>query len=126
MSMHLEKPYLTTTRYKIKNKKSRSKKLQTAHDEHEAWLKSMGVGKVTLPTDKKGKRVGINEIPNYRENQHSVPLSNSVAGHGAARAQSKYTGTEIAGIVTTHKSNLMPVRRDNKTAAKDAAAMRRN
>lgn len=126
LSMHLEKAYLTTTRYNSKAKKSRSKKLQAAQVEHEAWLKKIGVGKVSLPTDKKGKRVGINEIPDYKQNQPSVKLSNTVAGHGAAKAQSKYTGTEIAGIVTTHKSNLMPVRRDNKQAAKDAAAMRRS
>ena len=37
----------------------------------------------------------------------------------------KYTGNEIAGIVVTHKSNLMPVRKDNKQAAVDAANMRR-
>lgn len=124
--MHLEKPYLTTTRYNSKSKKSRSKKLQAAHNEHEAWLKKMGVGKVTLPTNKKGKRVGIYSIPDYKQNQHSVPLSNNVAGHGAAKAQLQYTGDEIAGIVTTHKSNLMPVRKDNKKAIVDAAQMRRN
>lgn len=125
MSMHLEKAYLTTTRYNSKKKKSNNKRLAQAQLDHEAWLKTMGVGKVALPVDKKGKRTGINEIPDYKQNQPTVPLSNNIAGHGAAKAQSKYTGTEIAGIVTTHKSNLMPVRRDNKTAATDAASMRR-
>jgi len=33
--------------------------------------------------------------------------------------------TEQRAIVTTHKSNLMPIRKDNKTAAVEAAQMRR-
>ena len=52
--------------------------------------------------------------------------SDRVAGHGAAKERIQYTGDEIAGIVTTHKSNLMPVRKDNKKAIVDAAQMRRN
>jgi len=51
--------------------------------------------------------------------------SDRIAGNGLAKERKQYTGTEIAGIVTTHKSNLMPVRRDNKQAAIDAASMRR-
>lgn len=123
MSMHLVGPHITTTRYNIKTKKTRSKKLQAAHEEHEAWLTSKGVGKVKLPTNKKGERIGINEIPDYSTGPRMT--SDRVAGHGAAKERIQYTGTEIAGIVTTHKSNLMPVRRDNKQAAKDAASMRR-
>jgi hypothetical protein len=121
--MHLEKPYLTTTRYKIKNKKNGSKKLQAARDEHEQWLKTMGVGKTQLPVDKKGRRLGIYEIPDYSTGPRVT--SDSVAGNGAARKTNVYTGNELAGIVTTHKSNLMPVRRDNKQSAIDAANMRR-
>ena len=124
MTMHLEKAYLTTTRYNGKQKKSKSKRLAQAQAEHETWLESMGVGKTKLPTNKKGERVGIYSIPDYSTGPRMT--SDRIAGNGTARERIQYTGTEIAGIVTTHKSNLMPVRKDNKQAAIDAATMRRN
>ena len=78
------------------------------------------------------KRVGYKgggdfryELPNLKSETFSVPTSNNVIGNGFAKERSVYTGNEIAGIVTTHKSNLMPVRKDNKQAAVDAAQMRR-
>lgn len=127
MSMHLEKAYLTTTRYNIKNKKSRSKKLAKAHEDHEAWLKSMGVGKVKLPVDHKGKRKGIHAIPNYKEHQATAQLSNTVAGNGTARERNVYSGERVLlGVATMHKSNMVPVFADKKEDAKDIAAMRRN
>ena len=49
----------------------------------------------------------------------------SMSSNGTKKEAVKYTGNEIAGIVVTHKSNLMPVRKDNKQAAVDAANMRR-
>lgn len=106
-------------------KKSKSTKLAKAQQEHEQWLASMGVGKYKLPTDKKGKRLGICDIPDYREHQSHVQLSNSI-GNGYARKKHKYTGTSIAGIVLNHKSNYEPVRRDNPQAAIEAAKMRRS
>lgn len=115
MSMHLIGPYMTTTVYKRKQKKSKSKSLAQAHKDHEAWLKKMGV-----TGDSKGYRY---DIPDYKTERVT---SDKIAGNGIAKEKMKYTGTEIAGIVTTHKSNLMPVRRDNKQAAVDAATMRRN
>lgn len=124
MSMHLVGPYMTTTKYNRKNKASNNKRLQKAQADHEAWLKTMGVGKVQLPTNAKGERVGINSIPDYSTGPRMT--SDRVAGNGVAKERVQYTGTEIAGIVTTHKSNLMPVRKDNKQAAVDAATMRRN
>lgn len=126
MSMHLVGPYMTTTQYNRKKKATKNKRLIKAQEEHDAWLQRMGVGKTTLPTNKQGKRVGLYDIPDYREHQSTAALGNKVAANGAAKEQQRYTGTEIAGIVVTHKSNLMPVRKDNKQAAKDAAAMRRN
>ena len=112
--MHLMEPYLTTTRSNRKRKASNSKRLQKATAEHELWLKSMGVGKT--------KPDAGNKIPDYKTERVT---SDKVAANGTMKEQLKYTGDEIAGIVTTHKSNLMPIRRDNKQAAVDAANMRR-
>jgi hypothetical protein len=43
MTMHLVGPYLTTTRYNSKKKKSNSKKLAEATDKHNAWLAKQGL-----------------------------------------------------------------------------------
>lgn len=126
MTMHLEKAYITTTRYNGKQKKSKSKRLAKAQADHEAWLESMGVGKnKDALYNKWGKRVGLNEIPDYREHQATAALSNRVAANGSAKERKIYTGDEIVGIATMHKSNAVPIRRDNKDAAKEVAAMRR-
>lgn len=76
---------------------------------------------------KGGSKVrSVNKRPNLREGlENPVKLSNRVCSSGVAKETPKYTGDEISGIVVTHKSNLMPIRKDNKTAAKDAASMRR-
>lgn len=124
MTMHLEKAYLTTTRYNSKTKKTKSKRLAQAHTEHDAWLKSMGVGKTKLPTNARGERVGIYDIPDYKEHQATATLSNRVAANGTARDSNKYTGDYIIGIATTHKSNLVPI--TSKKQAVEASQMRRN
>jgi hypothetical protein len=119
-------PYLTTTKYNRKQKASKSKRLSQAQTDHEAWLKSMGVGKTTLPTNAKGERVGINEIPDYKT-KSSVKLSNNVAGHGKARESMIYSGErQLLGVATMHKSNMVPIFADKKQDAKDIAEMRRN
>ena len=123
MSMHLEKPYLTTTRYKSKSKKTRNKRLQAAREDHEQWLAQMGVGKTKLPVDKKGKRTGIYDIPDYSVERVT---SDIIPGNGSAKQKNTYSGTEIMGISLNHKSNYSPVRRDNKQAAIDSAQMRRS
>ena len=114
--MHLVGPYMTTTKYNRKLKKSKSKRLAQAEAEHEKFLAKMGVGKT--------KAQHSNEIPDY--NTGPRVTSDRIAGNGTAKERMQYTGDEIAGIVTTHKSNLMPVRKDNKKAFVDAAQMRRN
>lgn len=125
MSMHLVGPQMTTTKYNRKQKKSKNKRLAQAQAEHEAWLAKMGVGKNRDALyNRWGKRKGLNECPDLKV-ESNIKTSNSIPANGSSKKQNKYTGNEIAGIVTTHKSNLMPVRKDNKQAAKDAASMRR-
>lgn len=125
MSMHLVGPYLTTTKYNSKKKTSNSKKLEAAKAEHEAWLKKMGVGKAKLPTNKKGQRVGIYEIPDYSTGPRMT--SDRVAGHGPAKEPMVYSGErQLLGVATMHKSNIVPIFADKKTDAVDIAQMRRN
>lgn len=124
MSMHLVGPYMTTTNYK-KRKTTTNKKLEAAKAEHEAWLKKKGVGKVALPTNARGQRVGIHEIPNYQSTKPTVALSNKVAAHGPAVEKKEYSGErKLIGIATMHKSNMVPVFAEKD--AVDIAQMRRN
>lgn len=52
--------------------------------------------------------------------------SDRVPNNGVKREEMVYTGNEIGGIAVMHKSNLVPVRRDNKEGFIDIATMRRN
>ena len=68
----------------------------------------------------------IHEIPDYRVKSNLPNTSDKIPGKTPKRYENRYSGHEIAGIVVSHKSNLMPIRKDNMQAAVDAAQMRRN
>ena len=80
MSMHLVGPYLTTTKYNSKKKKSNSKKLAEATDKHNAWLEKQGLA----PNQLKLKKAFTGNVristPDYSTN-NPYQLSNSV-GNG--------------------------------------------
>lgn len=85
--------------------------------EHELFLKKIGYT---------GKCIGksINEIPNYKV-ESNLPSTSDTIGLGHKRQHSRYTGNELMGIATLHKSNAVPIRKDNKQAAIDVSQMRR-
>jgi hypothetical protein len=117
MTMSMVGPGLTTTRYNIKNKKSKSKRLAKAQSDHKVWLESMGVGK--------SKAQHTNEIPNYKTRE-TAKLGNNIAGHGPRKESMVYSGDrQLLGIATMHKSNMVPVFADRKEDAKDISSMRR-
>ena len=131
MTMHLVGPYMTTTQHNRKKKsvKKTARQLE-AERQHQEFLKKMGVDdeslKKKLPHDHKGRRKGINDIPNYRSTKPEVNLSNKVAEHGAAVEPKEYSGErQLIGIATMHKSNMVPIFADKKQDAIDIARMRR-
>jgi hypothetical protein len=95
-------------------KKKLTPKDRLAAIEHEKFLKKMGVGKT--------KARNTNTIPDYAS-KNKTPLSNKVAGHGAARESTQYTGDYIIGIGQMHKSNGVPITRKEDAVA--IANMRR-
>jgi len=98
------------------NKKQR---LAKAKADNEAFYRSLGyTGKY------RGK--SPNNIPSYKVERSGPPTSDRVAAHGSRKSSNRYTGTEIMGIATMHKSNMVPVRKDSGENAKDLARMRRN
>lgn len=65
-------------------------------------------------------------IPSYKPESSTRWTSDKVPGNGSKRSSNVYTGDELLGISTMHKSNAVPVRKDAKDQAKDIAQMRRN
>lgn len=103
----------------MRKKYKKSKSLIEAERSMEVLLRRVGyTGKYT------GK--SVNEIPSYRVESNLPKTSDIIPGKTPKKAENVYSGDEIAGIVVTHKSNLMPVRKDNRQAAIDAAQMRRS
>ena len=81
MSMHLEKAFLTTTRYSSKKKKSNSKRVAESEAKHNAWLAKQGLTPNQIQLKK--AFVGNARINNRPDLTTSNPyqLSNSV-GNG--------------------------------------------
>ncbi len=127
MTMHLVGPHMTTTKYHRKKSSKKTARQLEAERQHLEFLKKMGVDdeslRQKLPHDKKGRRQGICEMPNLSTGPRRT--SDRVAGHGVAKDRKTYTGNELLGIATMHKSNAVPIRKDSPEAAKDIAAMRR-
>lgn len=126
MTMSMVGPYMTTTQYHRRKKKLNPKQA-AALAKHEAWLAARGLDdaslKKKLPHDAKGRRQGICPMPDLSTGPRMT--SDTVAGAGVARPEKRYTGDELMGIGTMHKSNAVPVRKDNPEAARDLASMRR-
>lgn len=112
MSMHIIRGVQVHGKSKINRKPGWKQRLE----EHEAYLKRLGVT---------GKKSDYRyDIPDY--STKDLVTSDRIPGNGTKKDSLKYTGDELLGIVDTHKSNAMPVRKDNKQAAVDAAQMRRS
>lgn len=115
MTMHLVGPYMTTTKYNSKTKKTKNKRLLAAQERHEKWMEEQGYNKVA--------KAPVNSIPDYKSTKPSVPLSNKVCSNGAAKERKEYTGTLVKGIATMHKSNAVPI--TTAEQAIEVSAMRR-
>lgn len=114
MTMHLIRG-MTSLNTKKQKPKNKTKRMIEAEAEHERFLARVG-----FKGNAKDYRY---EIPNY--NTGPRVTSDRVAANGTKKDRMQYTGDEILGIATTHKSNMVPIRKDNKQAAVDAAQMRR-
>ena len=125
MTMHLLGPHMTTTKYNSKkSNRKKTAKLLKAEAEHDKFLRKQGLHPEQLAAKK--KRQALNSIPDYKAHKPKIELSNTVAGHGAAREANTYSGErQLLGIATMHKSNMVPIFADRKEDAKDIASMRR-
>ena len=126
MSMHLVGPYMTTTSYKKRKAKNKTKKMLEAEAKHEKWLRKMNAHPEQIARNKeKNVNVSILSKPNYSSDSPTIPTSDVIPGGSTAQKERQvYSGERrLLGIATMHKSNMVPVF-DSKDA-KDIAKMRR-
>lgn len=116
MTMHLVRG-MTTLNTKNRKPKSKTQAQKRAEAEHAEFLRSMGVGK-----SKSTKAEKYKPEP-YKSTVAHIPSVDSEFGACTQRKENVYTGTEIIGIATMHKSNMVPIR--GKKSAEEVAKMRR-
>lgn len=130
MSMHLEGPWLSTTGKKKGKQKFRSAEhARKARELDDSW-KELQKKWAVEAEDKKRKRglaaPSMNPVVNKPFIRDTGPRIASLPFTGGActkPAEKVYTGTNIVGIATMHKSNAVPV--FSADDAKDISKMRR-
>jgi hypothetical protein len=153
MSMHLVKPYLTTTSYKkrkIKITKSKQEELEQGWRDRNKELKKLelpketfeqylewvyGTGKKKIKKEKDRstytppkaqvvEKKFNNESGIHKNLSQTEKIKIRSEDFGCAfKSPTRYTGTKILGIGTMHKSNMVPIFSDEE--AKDISKMRR-
>jgi hypothetical protein len=126
--MHLVGPYMTTTVYSRKKSKVKKKTAKQIQSElkHEKYLRKMGAHPDQRSIVKSVKCYGSTS-DSKPEGRGSTPRTDAnpptYDPSMSKRTPNVYTGTEITGIATMHKSNAVPVR--GKKQAIEIANMRR-
>lgn len=125
MSMHMEGPWLSLTgKRKGKKKWASAEQKRQAEQLDAEWqrLKERYEPKSKI---KLGRKSYVPAQPLRRDaEQPRIPsLDTGVTGAVNVRMPQKYTGDNIVGIGTMHKSNAVPIFSDQE--AKDISSMRR-
>jgi len=115
MTMHLVRGMSTTNNRK---RKVRTKTAAVLEEERKTakLLKSLGY-------DRNAATQYRSSIPDYKVDTN-IQTSDVIVPMSGKRKENRYTGDELAGIGTLHKSNMVPVRKDSNDA-KEIARMRR-
>ena len=137
MTMHLEGPWMTTTKYskKAHKKWASSAAKQKAEREAQEWeelqrswdrlaprFSVRSEPARDMPRGAFQPLQGRSIYPPGRE-PANIPSKADTVGVAAAPEAKVYTGTKIRGIGTMHKSNAVPIFSDEE--AQDIAHMRR-
>lgn len=113
--MHLVRGMTSTNTRKRKSKKKTSAVLEEEKKMRQLLLK--------VGYDRRASQEWKAPIPDYKVTQ-SAPTSDVIMKVAGKRKENQYTGNELAGIGTLHKSNMVPIRKDSNDA-KEIARMRR-
>lgn len=117
MTMHIEGPWLSTTgKKKGKQKFRNAESAQKARQQKDSWqelLKRHGVEQEERKKSQAAKAAPLSasylSYPPGREPKQHIPSKDTGVGIAAKAADKVYTGTNIVGIATMHKSNAVPV-----------------
>lgn len=129
MSMHLEKPYLTTTGKKKGKQKFASaehkRRAEQADADWKALKKKWGVAEDSRKqTRALTAGVYVAPKPTHRgAEQARIPSLDSGVGNATLKPVNVYTGDLMKGVSQMHKSNAVPVFRQEDI--EDIARMRR-
>ena len=144
MTMSLVGPYLTTTNYKKRKQKQRTKaqqvKFEQEHREYNKSMKRMHCHSQMMTLEEydlyvrgqfkpktKAAPKSLTQARSYRRETEQHPSAGTGVGNGFKRETNTYSGErQLLGIATMHKSNMVPIFADNKEEAKEIAQMRRN
>lgn len=110
MTMHLIHG-IREPRSKIKAKKKPGWKQREA--EYQDWLKSIGASANTKKTTKKSFEVYQPKQDVFRRETQYIPSLNTNLGVATKKETPKYSGDYLIGIATMHKSNLVPVGKED-------------
>ena len=78
MTMHLEKAFLTTTRYSSKKKKSNSKRVAESEAKHNAWLAKQGLTPNQIQLKKAFVGNVRESVTDYNLDRNTIKLSNNL------------------------------------------------
>jgi hypothetical protein len=137
MTMHLEGPWMTTTKYskKAHKKWASSAAKQKAEQESREWQE------LQRSWDRLAPRFSVRQEPardmprgafqplqtgsKYPPGREprNIPSKPDTVGVAAVPAAKVYTGTKVKGIGTMHKSNAVPIFSDDE--AREISSMRR-
>ena len=116
MAMHMEGPWLSTTgKRKGKQKFRNAESARRARELEESWKelkKRHGVEQEEKNRNRAMKAPTLSktyEVPSYRNTTAHIKSLNSGAGVATKAPEKVYTGNNILGIATMHKSNAVPV-----------------
>lgn len=115
MTMHLVRGMTTISTRKRKSTKKTAAVLEE-EQKMAKLLKSLGY-------DKNSSTKWKADLPDYTVSE-TVPTSDIIMKVEGKRKANQYTGDELAGIGTLHKSNSVPIRKDSNDAY-EIARMRR-
>ena len=108
MSMHLVGPYMTTTSYKKRKAKNKTKKMLEAEQKHEKWLRKMNAHPEQIAeSKKKNANIPFLSIPDYSTSNNTVPTSDVIPGGSTApKERLVYSGERrllgVAAVSYTH------------------------
>ena len=93
-----------------KASQSKKERIDAKRKENDDYYKTLGYKGGKSLKGKHGRRIGINAVPNYRDDLGDMPATSDViCSNGNKRESTKYTGTLLKGIATMHKSNAVPI-----------------